>query len=530
MYKQNAERSRVQRQAGSFQEFLTNLELRVEIATPEPTQLDRVAQLTQRTNQFNFTTRRRTESEIRQLAENDLDCRIVEVSDRFGDYGVVGVLVYGTRSESLEIDTFLLSCRVLGRGVEHRMLDHLGDIALESGLDFVVATAIPTAKNLPARQFLDSVASGFKKDAAGKLVYRIPSELAAKAAPSVQAVNTNEAEHSGPHSSSQVAGLPGRVVPPYERIATALHSPDHVLEQLATAMCKRRERPQLAHPLRTPRTEIERRLCELWAELLNYQTVGVRDSYFELGGTSLLAVDLFVRIENLFGIALPLTTLIEAPTVAELAGFVEGRHQRDSLVPIRREGNRPVIFLVHDGDGETMLYRNLALRLDPDHPVYGLQPHADSRHPLLHTRIEEMAAHHIEKMRTVQPHGPYIIGGMCAGGVIAYEIARQLQSHGETIGMVALIDAADVLAEEAPWRLPVSGFTVFPVYSTRVMQKVFRGASGRSRAKYRGKRRISPLTWFRSALATHGRRYVCDCFATILIGGDSRLRSWTICQ
>ncbi len=64
-----------------------------------------------------------------------------------------------------------------------------------------------------------------------------------------------------------------------------------------------------------------------------------------------------------------------------------------------------------------------------------------------------MAAHHIEKMRTVQPHGPYFIGGMCAGGVIAYEISRQLQSHGETIGMVALIDAADVQAEEAPWRL-----------------------------------------------------------------------------
>jgi len=101
---------------------------------------------------------------------------------------------------------------------------------------------------------------------------------------------------------------------------------------------------------------------------------------------------------------------------------------------------------------ETMLYRNLALRLDPDHPIYGLQPHGRSKHPILHTRIEEMAAYHIDKMRTVQPRGPYFIGGMCAGGVIAYEIARRLQSQSETVGMVALIDAADVVAEEIPWR------------------------------------------------------------------------------
>ena len=136
MYRENAERSRVQRQAQDFQEFLRELELRVEITAPTPVQLDRVAQLTQRTNQFNFTTIRRTESEIRQLAEMELECRIVEVCDRFGDYGLVGVLIYGMGTESLEIDTFLLSCRVLGRGVEHRMLNYLGDTAHEAGVGF----------------------------------------------------------------------------------------------------------------------------------------------------------------------------------------------------------------------------------------------------------------------------------------------------------------------------------------------------------------------------------------------------------
>ena len=452
MYRENAERSRVQQKAQSFQEFLRELELRIEITAPTFVQLDRVAQLTQRTNQFNFTTIRRSESAIRLLAEMELQCRIVEVCDRFGDYGLVGVLIYGMGTESLEIDTFLLSCRVLGRGVEHRMLNYLGDTARERGLGSVVATVIPTGKNLPARQFMDGVALAYKRDFEGKAMYRIPAEFAATTAPSSNGDKAEAADDPGPSSPSLTAGFPSRRVPPYERIASAFHSPDQVLLQLDVQGRKRRERPSLGQPPSPPSTEIERRLTELWADLLRLETVGVRDNYFDLGGTSLLAVDLFARVENLFGITLPLTTLVEAPTIAELTRLMEGNHARDSLVPIRTGGNKPAVFLVHDGDGETMLYRNLALRLDPDHPIYGLQPHSHSKHPILHTRIEEMAAYHVDKMRTVQPRGPYFIGGMCAGGVIAYEIARRLQSQGETVGMVALIDAADVVAEEIPWR------------------------------------------------------------------------------
>ncbi len=99
-----------------------------------------------------------------------------------------------------------------------------------------------------------------------------------------------------------------------------------------------------------------------------------------------------------------------------------------------------------------MLYRNLALRLDPGHAVYGLQPHALDGVPMAHTRIPDMAAHHIEKIRSVQPHGPYLIGGMCAGGVIAYEVARQLQAKGEPVALVALLDAADPTEPTRAWR------------------------------------------------------------------------------
>jgi thioesterase domain-containing protein len=99
-----------------------------------------------------------------------------------------------------------------------------------------------------------------------------------------------------------------------------------------------------------------------------------------------------------------------------------------------------------------MLYRNLAMRLDPAHAVFGLQPYALDGVPMAHTRIPEMAAYHVGKIRAVQPRGPYLLGGMCAGGVIAYEMARQLEAAGERVALVALLDAADPSAPPRAWR------------------------------------------------------------------------------
>jgi FkbH-like protein len=452
MYRQNVERARFQQQASNFQEFLAGLQVNVRIEEPSSEQVPRVAQLTQRTNQFNFTTIRRTEGEIQQLAQAGRECRAVEVSDRFGDYGLVGVVIFGQAAESLEVDTFLLSCRVLGRGVEHQMLNALGRIARQRGLSSVTARVIPTKKNLPARQFLEGVAGEFRREVDGAIEYRLPVEAALAAAPGAVEALDDAAEAPAPDRPPPVAGAAPRLLALYERIATGSLGPEQVLLRLRAQEGQRRARPALGHPPSPPGTQAEEQLVALWCDLLRLEAVGIHDNYFDLGGTSLLAVDLFSRIQDRLGVRLPLTALVEAPTIAQLASLMEGGQARDSLVLIRAGGDQPAVFLVHDGDGETMLYRNLALRLDPDHPVYGLQPYSQPGCPMLHTRIEEMAAYHIEKMRSVQPHGPYLIGGMCAGGVIAFEIARQLQARGEEAAMVALIDAADVGAEPIPWQ------------------------------------------------------------------------------
>jgi amino acid adenylation domain-containing protein len=210
--------------------------------------------------------------------------------------------------------------------------------------------------------------------------------------------------------------------------------------------------PQLRRRYEAPRGELEEAVARIWQELLRIDRIGRDDNFFELGGYSMLALDLRNRIGSELGAAIALSALIEAPTIALLAQLIEGRAIRDSMVLIREGDGGPCVFLVHDGDGETLLYRNLALRLDRRHRVFGLNPHALPGVPMAHTRIGDMAAHHLRKVKSVQPQGPYLLGGMCAGGVIAFEMALQLQAQGERVALIALLDAAAPGAVLKPWR------------------------------------------------------------------------------
>jgi amino acid adenylation domain-containing protein len=200
-------------------------------------------------------------------------------------------------------------------------------------------------------------------------------------------------------------------------------------------------------------TPSEREMAEIWGELLGLRRLSVTANFFDLGGHSMLVLRLMTRIEQRFGRKLPLSALMEAPTVRQLAAWMERHAARDSLVLIRPGDSRPPVFLVHDGDGETLLYRNLAYALRPGHAVYGLQPLASDGHAMLHTRIQDMAAYHLKKIRDAHPQGPYVLGGLCAGGVIAFEVARQLEEQGQSVAVLALLDVADVAARLRTGRL-----------------------------------------------------------------------------
>ena len=192
-----------------------------------------------------------------------------------------------------------------------------------------------------------------------------------------------------------------------------------------------------------PETEEEERLCAMWAELLDVDRVGVEDDFFGLGGDSVTAARLFVRIEEEFGAKLPLATLFEAPTVQGLAERLrEGRLEArwPALAALRRGGKRTPVFLVHGHWGNVLFYRELAQRLGPEQPVYALQSVGlDGSAPL--ETVEAMAARYIEEIRRVQPLGPYILGGYCVGAYIALEMACRLEWEGKPVLFVASLGA-----------------------------------------------------------------------------------------
>jgi FkbH-like protein len=446
MYRENAARQSLEVSTTDIRDFIASLQLAIDIDSPADGDWTRLAQLAQRTNQFNFTSARRTEPEMRaSQAAGSLVLR-VNVSDRFGDYGLVGLIIAVARDNDLVIDTLLLSCRVLGRGVEHAMLRRLGELATELGLANVDLPFSRTPKNEPAQAFADSVAAEYKVGGGSQVNYRIPATAACGIIHRpghdpdavLRASKSQESKAPAVNSPSDI-----EIVDRSERYSLLARYFTSGRAVLDAVRAKGQHARTLASRPREPATDTQRKLAALWQELLNVDKVGIDDDYFALGGTSLLAAQMFAEISKRFGVRLPLTSILDCPTIRELVPRVEAQaEQRSGILIELKPGGSHFLFLIHDGDGETLLYRNLALRLPDDIAVFGIEPRRLVGVPLAHTRIEDMARFYIKEMRRKQPHGPYMLGGLCAGGVIAYEMALQLKSLGETVKLVALLDAA----------------------------------------------------------------------------------------
>src|ERR1700691_3309886 len=203
-------------------------------------------------------------------------------------------------------------------------------------------------------------------------------------------------------------------------------------------------RPEMTKTFVGPRDELELQLVSLWEEVLNLRPIGVTDNFFELGGHSLLAVRLFALIDKRLGKRLPLAALFRGATIEGLANIFRQNSLTEapsSLVPIQPLGKKRPIFLVHPAGGHVFPFVGLAQCLGPDQPCYGLQARGVEEGQEAHTRIEDMAACYIEAIRSVQPEGPYLLGGWSMGGEIAFEMAQQLHALGQTVALLALLDA-----------------------------------------------------------------------------------------
>ena len=194
-----------------------------------------------------------------------------------------------------------------------------------------------------------------------------------------------------------------------------------------------------------PRTETERKLAKIWQELLKRPRLSVRDNFFEIGGRSLMAARIFAQIDKVFGRSLPLATLFKAPTIEQLATFIESEPRASSVCRVetlQRDGSRPPFFCIPGGASDIIVFRPLSALLGPDQPFYGLQAEGldgtKTDAPII--PITELAGFFIKEMRAIQPEGPYQIGGHCFGALLAYEIARQLHAQGQSVALLALLD------------------------------------------------------------------------------------------
>ena len=200
-----------------------------------------------------------------------------------------------------------------------------------------------------------------------------------------------------------------------------------------------------------PILKIQHQLVQIWEELLDVRPIGMRDNFFSLGGHSLLAAQMVARVEQVCGKKLPLAALYAGATIEHLTDVLVKEEETGTakengsparVVAVQAGGSkRPFFFLHGDWYGGGFYCLNLARSLEPDQPFYVLEPYEFDRRGTP-PAFEEMAAAHIEEMRTVQPEGPYLLGGFCNGGLVAYEMARQLHAQGQVVNLLVLIDPA----------------------------------------------------------------------------------------
>jgi FkbH-like protein len=361
MYMAERKRQEVQKEGLSLTDFLTGLELKMSMTLMDKSQLARVSQLTQRTNQFNLSTIRRTEEEIEKLTEvRNTACWVVEVSDRFGDYGLVGVLITRTEGPKLYLDTFLLSCRVLGRTIENAILTLLKRYCGEQNLNFVEAKFYPTGKNKPFLEFIEK--TGWEKT--GEFdsytlftlpVERIPGEMefvdcyyqthypkAESKEPQLEASGT-----STPATASRKAtreNVHWQIQAVNEANLTHrnqwLPIRNHTGALLLKLPIGELKKPAVVQTeYAAPGNETEIQLANIWQAVLGITRIGVNDRFFELGGDSLKAVQIVTRARQA-NIQITIMDIYRHRTIAAIAANINpGETKRDALMPTANAPN-----------------------------------------------------------------------------------------------------------------------------------------------------------------------------------------------
>ena len=205
-----------------------------------------------------------------------------------------------------------------------------------------------------------------------------------------------------------------------------------------------------------PRTETEKAVADIWQSVLKLDRVGIEDNFFDIGGHSLIAVQIMTRIEKKIGKKIPIAKLFQYPTVSSLSGFITKEEKENikwkSIVPIKKTGNKMPFYIVHGAGLNVLTFNDLAARFSPDQPVFGLQGFGLDGEEIVIESISDIAKKYFDELIKHNPDGPFALGGYSIGGFIALEIARQLEQSGREVKLLAIFDTdADNCREMEPW-------------------------------------------------------------------------------
>ncbi len=310
------------------------------------------------------------------------------------------------------------------------------------------------------------------------------------------------------------------------------------------------ERPNLDGDFIEPRDNVERMLTAMWEELLGVNRVGIRDGFFDLGGHSLIAVRLFAQIKKTFHVEFPMSVLFSAPTVEAVAKLIKAeigdaadvdavattpksngdadKHatRYTHLVPMHDGAGskkRP-LFIVAGMFGNVLNLRHLAHLVGGDRPCYGLQARGLYGDSAPHATFEEAAADYIRELKTVQPHGPYLLSGFSGGGIAAYEIAQQLRRAGEEVAFLCMLDTP------LPSDEPLTMLDKLKMHGQRIAKEkhryfwnLFAGRLAwewqQLRKRFSPQAESAPTTQFHSATIEQAFRQACEAYQTPHLAG-----------
>ncbi len=340
-----------------LRDFYEQLNVEATLSPIQPSQIEHIAQMTQHTADFHLTAIQRSTSELNDLlTTHALEGWVIEVHDRFGNYGIAGAVLSAFEKEVMRLDTFLLNCSVLGKRVEYIILNRLVYIARQRGCNKIQIQYRATSRNGLSRTFVTAIGGqSVKPEQDGLSVL-----LSLETMETFDLISNGTDGHGLQYSLSPVSPVPSflairwQVIPSHAKsdLLTEIATSYQTARQIQGAITegKQRTRPALVPGFAAPETYIEQTIAGIWQDHLGISNVGLCDNFFELGGHSLLATQIISRLRDAFEVELPLRSIFEAPTVGELARCINAaRREPQGLQPppiklVPRDRSLPLSF------------------------------------------------------------------------------------------------------------------------------------------------------------------------------------------